>query len=303
MTTMTTKTVRDLYRTNNVYSLLHTVTPKIAAEMLSTSVGNRQIRQWHVRSLAQAIQRGEWKTTHQGIAFDRDGNLRDGHHRLNAIVMAGIPVALLVTTGLPVEATTAMDQGMVRTMSDLLTMDRRVAEVVKLATRIARGESRPTAPQCQAVADTGLAKAVEQVLAATGTARTFFSSAPVRLAAAVALMRGHDSSFVLGQYTALIGMEFDRMTAASQALVRQVQTGVANSSATYPTVARAMNVFDPARANLQRIVVDADTVNKHLDTIKATLGVPVPTPAPRPAPRRAFENEFLGASQAYMAAA
>ena len=39
-------------------------------------------------------------TTHQGIAFDENGVLQDGQHRLCAIVSANKPVDMMVTSGL-----------------------------------------------------------------------------------------------------------------------------------------------------------------------------------------------------------
>jgi hypothetical protein len=47
-----------------------------------------------VRDFAEAMRRGDWRLTHQGIAFDASGALVDGQHRLAAIVEADVPVEI-----------------------------------------------------------------------------------------------------------------------------------------------------------------------------------------------------------------
>ncbi|WP_405993756.1 hypothetical protein [Streptomyces sp. NBC_00986] len=75
-----------------------------------------------VTHLARAIERGEWKLTHQGIAFDENGQLVDGQHRLAAIVKAGMAVEILVAHDVPRSAFTVMDTGRKRTGRDALSL-------------------------------------------------------------------------------------------------------------------------------------------------------------------------------------
>jgi hypothetical protein len=56
--------------------------------------------------------------THQGIAFYENDVLADGQHRLAAIVLAGVPVQVMVTYGLPLEAHDSLDKGDKRTLGD-----------------------------------------------------------------------------------------------------------------------------------------------------------------------------------------
>jgi hypothetical protein len=73
-----------------------TITPAKAAELLESNTNNRPLSRATVRVFADAMQRGEWKTTHQGIAIDTNGQLVDGQHRLAALVEADVPVKLTV---------------------------------------------------------------------------------------------------------------------------------------------------------------------------------------------------------------
>ncbi|MET7377919.1 hypothetical protein ABZT08_03695 [Streptomyces sp. NPDC005526] len=98
------------------------VSPQLAMEWLAHNTNNRPLSKSTVLQLAGQIQRGEWQLTHQGIAFDEDGVLIDGQHRLAAIVKSGITVPLTVTHGVPRTAFTVMDTGRKRTGRDALAL-------------------------------------------------------------------------------------------------------------------------------------------------------------------------------------
>ncbi|MCZ7456697.1 hypothetical protein [Streptomyces sp. WMMC940] len=101
--------------------VLH-VSPESAAEWLTRNTNNRPLSKSAVQQLCGQIQRGEWQLTHQGIAFDEDGVLIDGQHRLAAIVKAGIAVPLTVTYDVPRASFTVMDTGRKRTGRDALAL-------------------------------------------------------------------------------------------------------------------------------------------------------------------------------------
>ncbi|WP_203182415.1 hypothetical protein [Streptomyces pratensis] len=96
------------------------VTPEIAKIFLSRTSVNRRLDMGQVRSLTDTILRGEWKLTHQGIAFDAVGALLDGQHRLHAIIEAQTPVEMLVFDGLPREVFPVLDTGKRRSAADTL---------------------------------------------------------------------------------------------------------------------------------------------------------------------------------------
>ncbi|MFF5517629.1 hypothetical protein [Streptomyces coeruleorubidus] len=89
---------------------------------MRTNTLNRPLSRQTVTQLARAIERGEWKLTHQGIAFDENGQLVDGQHRLEAVVKAGTAVNMLVAHGVPRAAFTVMDTGRKRTGRDALSL-------------------------------------------------------------------------------------------------------------------------------------------------------------------------------------
>lgn len=247
------------------------VTPAMAADMLATSIGNRRLRMWHVDALAACMLRGEWKVTHQGLAFDRNGALRDGHHRLRACQQSGLTLPFRVTLGLPPDVTDVMDTGVLRNLSDLTGWDKRVAEPLRFGTMIARGDNRVTVAQVHEVAEGGLMQAITTLVEYCGSARRYFSSAPVRLAAAITLMTNDDAAFVLKQYRALCLLDFDQMTSSAKALVRQVESSKTATTDTRDTLARALRVFDPDRAHLTKIQISDADVKAATALVKAVL--------------------------------
>ncbi len=92
------------------------VTPAMAAEWLEPHINhsNRDLRQTWISFLAHEILKGRWKVTHQGIGFSSSGRLLDGQHRLSAIVLAGLAVDVMVTTGMEDDDFRAIDSGIKR---------------------------------------------------------------------------------------------------------------------------------------------------------------------------------------------
>ncbi|WP_335971318.1 hypothetical protein [Streptomyces sp. CA2R106] len=96
------------------------ITPEIAKTFLSSDSANRRLNLGQVRALAETILRGEWKLTHQGIAFDKDGVLLDGQHRLHAIIEANAAVKMLISEGLSRDVFPVLDTGRRRSAADAL---------------------------------------------------------------------------------------------------------------------------------------------------------------------------------------
>ncbi|MEW1677345.1 hypothetical protein AB0O47_29555 [Streptomyces noursei] len=97
------------------------VTPNMAESFLSGNLVNRRLDMGQVRSLTETILRGEWKLTHQGIAFDVAGALLDGQHRLRAIIEANTAVEMLVFNGLSKDVFPVLDTGRRRSAADTLS--------------------------------------------------------------------------------------------------------------------------------------------------------------------------------------
>jgi|SRR6185369_7289274 len=91
-----------------------------------------------INNYAREMLRGNWHLTHQGIGFDVRGRLKDGQHRLLALVQAcelgasdgdeilepnpKLTIRMVVTRGLDKDTFMFMDNGLVRSSSNVLAM-------------------------------------------------------------------------------------------------------------------------------------------------------------------------------------
>lgn len=100
-----------------------TVTPEQAFEWLAdNNPDNRPINKGHVCGLRSDLENGRWVLHHQGIAFDVDGKLQDGQHRLTAIFECGVAAEMVVWFNMPREAVAGMDQQSKRGVRDVLSL-------------------------------------------------------------------------------------------------------------------------------------------------------------------------------------
>lgn len=102
------------------------ITPKIAAEYLDhiDPAKQRRYRARKSRDYADEMVAGEWdERTGDPIRFDTQGNLIDGQHRLNAVIMSGKSYHFLVLRNLPPEIFSKLDIGLKRTGGDVLHIE------------------------------------------------------------------------------------------------------------------------------------------------------------------------------------
>jgi hypothetical protein len=94
------------------------VTPEMATQWLEKNSNNRSVRRHRVKKLRDDLKNNRFYATHQGIAFNCNGDLKDGQHRLTAIAEEGIGAWMMVTTGLPSSALAYVDRGSGRQIQD-----------------------------------------------------------------------------------------------------------------------------------------------------------------------------------------
>lgn len=104
-------------------SRVQKITPEKAADMLAANTTNRPLSKSTVRAFAEAMRRGEWLVTHQGIAFDTRGVLVDGQHRLAAVIEAELPVEMTVFSEVEPDTFDVLDTGKRRNAADVLAIE------------------------------------------------------------------------------------------------------------------------------------------------------------------------------------
>lgn len=122
------------------------ITQRLALAMLSLNFGNRRISRAWLQRLKRIIERGRFLLTHQAAAFDTNGYLRDGQHRLLAVAETGIAVDMPVAFGVDPAAFAAMDVGMRRSGAQSLELDgiknaSQVQAVLRLRHRVTKETS------------------------------------------------------------------------------------------------------------------------------------------------------------------
>ena len=80
---------------------------------------NRKLDKKKVSQYSQDMKSGRWKLTSQTIAFDTDGFLADGQHRLQAIIESDATIESLIVFGSDPSAFDVLDIGKNRTGNDI----------------------------------------------------------------------------------------------------------------------------------------------------------------------------------------
>jgi len=232
------------------------VTPEQAATWLRQNTSNRPLRLSHVNTLRQSFERGEYVQTHQGIAFDEDGVLLDGQHRLMAISqMKSGRFPMLVSFNLPrkaafqvIDATQAK-----RTVADVLAVTREVAEVARFLATINVGYSAVTPTLVAPYVDFCKSEVAALKGVSSATCRTW-SSASVRAAAVIAMKTGN-AEYVKSVYRALCANDFEAMPRVAYSVYRAAMGNRISTTTRFDMFARCLRMFNPANANNARVQI------------------------------------------------
>ncbi len=95
------------------------VTPMMAQNWLSQNPNNRSISVGRVTEYARDMEKGDWELNGEPIVIDRNGALKDGQHRLAAVVKSGRTIPMLVVFGVA-DDVMIFDRGRSRTATDIL---------------------------------------------------------------------------------------------------------------------------------------------------------------------------------------
>ncbi|MCA3007919.1 MAG: hypothetical protein INH34_06100 [Phycisphaerales bacterium] len=261
---------------------IRTVTPEMAVEWLRRNTNNRRVVWGHVAALRKAMKAGEWTMTHQGIAFDEDGVILDGQHRLLALtgMPDGFSIKMMVTFGLPRgQVWHGIDVSVrVRRNADVLPMHPVAVSVGSFLASLAVGTRSVSAPVAEPFVR-WIEPEVLRLLRDYGGFGKTFSSSPVRAAAVFTMKRLPEClEIVVDAYGALVEQDFDRMTTVAKAFSRGVALGSIRAGGTCDRpdmFLRAMKVFDPAHADTQKLIIRdavADLVRVRADLRARVLG-------------------------------
>lgn len=235
------------------------VTPAQARKWLEQNTDNRRLRPMVVETLRAAWERGEWQTTHQGIAFAPSGRLLDGQHRLTFI--SQLPddeiVMMNVTTGMDEKTFMVIDKGAGRSTADTLGKSVKLVATGKLLARVHNASQASGLSDAMVEPFINLIEPLHTELITFCPAVTkIWSSAPVQAAAVFRMLLGEDIDFVKATYRALVVSDFQAMSAIAQSLYKQHVTGVILSARSLDLFVRCLKVFDAKKSDVTRIQVN-----------------------------------------------
>ena len=98
------------------------VTPAMATEWLRSNTANRKPSQAAVKRWAEIMRAHSWKLCSDAIAFDINGVLINGQHRLMAVIESGMTQPFLVANNFPEDSKESCDIGKKRQLHEIMTI-------------------------------------------------------------------------------------------------------------------------------------------------------------------------------------
>lgn len=233
-----------------------TVTPLQAANWLdSGNYENRAVRKAWVKELAGMIRRGEFKLTHQGIAFDCFGRLIDGQHRLMAIVEAGVSVQTLVTFNAEASIFNALDCGARRSFADMYGIGKDVASISRLIGTLYFGA---VSVEQQASIHSIIEQPATDLLKFCSYKKKNFTGAPIRTAAVCRFIAGEDFDYIKLMYWNVAHVQVSDLPPIGRSFVDQLyaKTEKTRGMDRFDLFARALKVFDEKQRMTQRLQIN-----------------------------------------------
>lgn len=96
------------------------VGPERAQEFLSSNSQNRPLKRELIANLAMNMTEGTFRFNGDTLRQDLHGNLADAQHRCHAIIKSGVTVPMLIIRGFDPTVMDTIDQGVSRTVVDIL---------------------------------------------------------------------------------------------------------------------------------------------------------------------------------------
>lgn len=115
----------SLKRSPSITTEVEFLTPADARALLVRNTHNRAIQEADVLKWATAMKQGLWCMNGEPIIIGQSGTILDGQHRLTALTWLndGVRIEFLIVRGVADERQSTMDQGRIRGLKDILTLD------------------------------------------------------------------------------------------------------------------------------------------------------------------------------------
>ena len=98
------------------------LTPELAVELLESNIGNRKLKQDTFNFYVEQMLSGDWKENGEAIIIDKDGLIKDGQHRLEAVIKADYSYKVPIVYGVDPSVMDTIDTGTNRSLNDVLQL-------------------------------------------------------------------------------------------------------------------------------------------------------------------------------------
>ena len=99
------------------------VTPELATQLLSKNSNNRKVKKNTLTFYINQMKSGNWKENGEGIIIDTHGVIKDGQHRLMAIVESKQSYLMPIISGVSPFVMDTIDTGSNRSAADVLHLE------------------------------------------------------------------------------------------------------------------------------------------------------------------------------------
>lgn len=248
------------------------ITPEMAIDYLELNKVNRKLRMNKVRLYSDDMKNGKWRITHQGIAFNEDGFLIDGQHRLNAIIHSEVSVKMIVARDVKAKnyKSLEIDVGLKRDYSQSYSKDQKVSQPVQFITKLIFGNN-VSYSRIDEYYDV-FGPYSEILINSCGRWVRTFSTAPIKAGAVLQLVKTDIDKYILDQYKTLVLQDYINMSIKISAFTKLVNA--ANSAkreiSRNEVFVRAYDAFNPKKKD-EKLSVIVNLENKIKDIKKEIL--------------------------------
>ena len=99
------------------------VTPELATQLLSRNNANRKVKTTTLKFYVNQMNSGNWKENGEGIIIDTDGVIKDGQHRLLAIIESKKSYLMPIVSDVSPCVMDTIDTGSNRSAADVLFLE------------------------------------------------------------------------------------------------------------------------------------------------------------------------------------
>lgn len=261
-------------------TIVTTITPKYAAELLTRNFCNRPLNTPRIKAYAEDMASDNWQLTHQGILIGKNDALIDGQNRLSAIVRAGVSVQMMVTFNQDIETPLhlPLDRGNARSLTYVLGKPHILIGSANLAYEFISNENRFSKSQIGIAITDDVCKQLESAYetlycGSKNTAKNITVS-PVVLACCIHIMLNHGTDYVVRSFNDMRSNGFTNLSPCTASFFKQIVIDKISMDRK-ELFCRAYKAFDVDNSNKSRLSIsqNENAFNDAVVALKSVISI------------------------------